>query len=135
MSNQPSKALIREWNRKLKRSGFEDIENDKSQLRVSSTSLARRSYHNQYFEDRIEVYNARLEYYRMAEHFLYDHTFDNDLDKTIWQMHSEGISFRHIAEYVRHNKLRPKANKDNIQVLVKKLAKIMIEKYRTETNE
>lgn len=88
------KTLQREWYRKLKDSGFDDIED------VDSPEEYLKAWHSQYFQKRHtpDKFIANQEYYRRTQAFLMHYTFANQLDKQIWKMHSEGRPLRAIAK-------------------------------------
>lgn len=92
------KKLQETWYAKLrlKDPEFKDIEQNEHSLRL---------FHATYFSDSRRndpnVVAAKMEYYRLAGHFLYDHKFDSTLEKTIWQMHSDGKSIRTIEKVLK----------------------------------
>jgi hypothetical protein len=96
--NKEFVELQEQWYKKLKDSGFDDIEKNETYLIVNSSSKFN-SKRNQVgsMQNVIDGINSRTEYYRIAGHFLYDYKFANDLDKFIWELHSEGISVRNIT--------------------------------------
>jgi hypothetical protein len=65
--------------------------------------------------------------------FLYDYTFENDTEKTIWELHSENVPHRKIAKQLNSKgiKISPTKVLKIIQPLVKK----MIALYGTEYNK
>lgn len=79
--------LKAKWDKKLLDSGFEDIENKDGTLKSEGhlRTLSRG------FKD------SREQYYREAQNFLNTYKFDNKMECGIWNMHSEGTSFRTIA--------------------------------------
>ncbi len=92
------KKLQEKWDKKLKDSGFEDIENRSTgKLHDWSTRWTRR--------DNELTIEARREYYRAAGQFLYEHKFSNETEKRIWSLHSEGRSVRDIVAALKKEKL------------------------------
>lgn len=88
------KRLKKIWYKKLKESGFNDIETGDVQVRLKGGSSSSR-YKKAYGEG---VYQqTRQEYYYMAHQFLHGYEFKSGLDKAIWEYHVEGISIRKIA--------------------------------------
>lgn len=78
--------LQRHWYQKLKDLGFNDIE------RRDGTLL------------RLDIRNARMidrdaveSYYAMARQFNSAHDFDCWVEKTIWELHTEGYSLSEVA--------------------------------------
>src|SRR5215813_13107079 len=91
----PSKKFERlkaQWYRKLAKSGFEDIEDDKGQLRKDTSKRRMQS------RDRSEI-EALAEYYRRAEHWLLERPTPWDpRHRDIWALHSEGLSYGVISK-------------------------------------
>ena len=136
-------ALKREWDEKLKKSGFQDIETDSGNLIV---------YHKDKMSPRRDKEYAKLrhlprntawaltrtrhyaveEYYRMARHFLNDHKFSSRLHRLVFSLHSEGVSIRSIAkEVTARRKRRDSVNfkplgKMVVETILKHLVAIMM---------
>lgn len=83
--------LQKSWYGKLKKSGFDDIEQDEDHLK---------KWHTHYFERNYsaEAFKAKESYYIAAGRFLHYFEFKTPLDKSIWKMHSEGHTFNEITE-------------------------------------
>lgn len=79
--------LKAKWEKKLKDSGFNDIENADGTLKaeVHPRTIA------------YALKDGREEYYNGATTFLDKFKFSSALEKSIWHMHCEGESFRDIA--------------------------------------
>jgi hypothetical protein len=81
--------LQKEWYRKLKESGFNDIEENFQ-------------YHSSYFWQAFTTLRHRTEdrvsYHDKAFKFLNLYDFDTEQDREIWFLHCEGISQRKIAQ-------------------------------------
>lgn len=86
---QTFEQLKKHWYGKLKKSGFEDAEQDEDNLKKWSVS--------QFSRLSIEVIQAKQAYYDMARTFLEHNEFKTRLDEIIWAYHTEGISARNIA--------------------------------------
>lgn len=88
------KELQAEWYNKLKKTGFEDIED------VNSPREYLKVWDSTYFQSNYVpmIFLAKQEYYRRSAIFLMDYTFFNSEEKNIWQHHSEGIPLRQIAK-------------------------------------
>ena len=113
------KKLQQEWYTKLKTSGFADIEHADGSINSSKPYLMRAAH--QVYQDSVQ------EYYYLCYHFLNEHTFKSELEKVIWEYHTEGISNRQIATILK--KIKINAGKDKIRIIVNQLIKIMKEKY------
>ena len=97
LNSKKFKALQSQWYKKLKKSGFEDIENSKGDLKkYESATWNRNTKHTT--EERVESRKAKADYYRIAGQFLHDYLFETALDKKIWTLHSIGKSYRVIAD-------------------------------------
>jgi hypothetical protein len=88
------KALQKVWYDKLKKDGFSDIEQEDGKLKAwssSFTALAKNTV----------LREAKTEYYRLVGQFLYDHEFDNALEKYVWELHAEAMGSRGIVKKLR----------------------------------
>lgn len=93
MDPKQLKKLKALWEKKLKKSGFEDIEQKDGRLKA---------WHSHRFavEAKKTVFEAKAEYYRKAEHFLNDAQFSSKKERRVWELHSQGVSERDIADSV-----------------------------------
>lgn len=112
------KDLQAKWYKKLKNSGFEDAEQDETQLK---------SWSNNYFTLRhdIKSFKHKERYYQLAGQFLFSHTFPRIADKLVWQLHSEGHTVRKIAKLLKKQGIS--FHPARIQQLIKKYAELMIQ--------
>ena len=118
------KDLQAKWDAKLKKEGFKDIEQREDGLLKSWSSRPFTSKRNgSYYEDKIEYYKAKEEYFRKATHFLNDHKFKNKKESIIWEMHSNGASLDKITAFLISKHFR--INRIAVFRVVKKLAKMM----------
>lgn len=88
------------WDKKLKKSGFEDIETRDGNLK-NWDSLAFRKPSSA--TNRAASTEATAEYYRLAEHFLHVHKFKNLTHKHIWELHVNGKSVKHFRSRGAHS--------------------------------
>lgn len=132
-------ALTKEWDKKLKKSGFEDIEQPNGQLKTWSSQFYRptKTHRGTVDEDKVAVLELKSEYYRLAEHFLNQYKFESKYEKAAWKLHSEGKSYRTIVNSLKfkfpNNEFA--INKDSVNSLIKGLAKQMIIDVRTEEQD
>lgn len=99
------KQLIKDWDQKLKDSGFKDIEDRKTGLlkhhggdislsvmqnRVTGYTVGR-GYSTIAWKD------SQAEYYRIAGQLLHEAEFKSPRHRLIWQLHSEGVTECEIA--------------------------------------
>lgn len=119
--NKDFKALQTEWYRLLKDEGFDDIEQSDGNLKVWTCYRFKVPYN--------EVsHRARVNYYRLAGQFLYDHKFKNKRERTIWELHSQGISDRQITHMMKKRNF--KIYKFLVQSTVAKLSYLMVQKCK-----
>lgn len=93
-NSQELKKLQREWDEKLKKSGFQEIEN-----RENGLLKVWHSYHFQK-QDQGRIESQSL-YYEKAWEFFHRHPFKDLLELRIWELHCEGLSLRQIAKELR----------------------------------
>lgn len=82
--------LDKEWKKKLKDSGFNDIEDESENIDRGSWDFRTTKVMNSF--------NTKSEYYYRATQFLNDYNFDTALDKTVWMYHAEAIGVRDISK-------------------------------------
>lgn len=111
------KQLQDEWYAKLQEDGFKDIEDHK-------TGFVEPPFRHRSYKADVQ-YEATEEYFRLCRHYLTNGAFKSDLDKEIWSMHTEGATYRNIAEKLsqhtttvfrkvkRYKKLMKKGDKTN----------------------
>lgn len=110
--------LIKDWDKKLKESGFVDIENRKNfKLKGMGSGgdvyLGNNSIEKLITDQKvIELNNGGLkqgyssllwkqsqeEYFRLASQCLHEFDFKSVLERIIWQLHSEGLTFDEISK-------------------------------------
>lgn len=112
--DQSLKALKTKWYRKLKDSGFEDIEDTESKNEFLV------AWHGSYFSRlyTIQEYQERQEYFQQTVFFSKSYSFKTKLEERVWCLHSEGFSYREIAE-------KTKSQKDKVGKIVRMLIKKM----------
>jgi hypothetical protein len=110
------KKLRTKWYAKLKKSGFKDIEADDDHLKVWSSKFSE--------QKSVTTWEAKEAYYYMANHFLNTYKFKSNLDRIIWEYHSNAISVRSIAKLLNKTKAI-KTNRQTVWLTVKKLRDIM----------
>ena len=124
-----SKAKI-VWYKKLKDSGFEDIERDELYLKRYSGSLNESGKEKLSYTKRRLHWESTGDYYSMAAKFLHDYKFTSNLEKVIWEYHAEGMSMRNIAKTLKKLKLKKfNINKDKVNSIVKPLVLAMKRMY------
>lgn len=87
------KALQDKW---YKKAGFEVEFSEFYEVKTPG-----RYIYDEYGHER---FLAKERYYQLAGQFLYDYSFKTQIQKKIWELHSEGITIRQIAEILRLSK-------------------------------
>lgn len=123
-SKETFKQLQAKWYKKLKDSGFDDVEKNEIYLKKYS-----------YVADCTpDVWNAKVYYYQIAEHFLNTHTFKSPIERIIWEYHTNGISVRNISKLLKDAKVRV-YKKTAVCEITQKLRKQMFEEYGVSTKD
>lgn len=124
--NSPEfKKLKKEWDQKLKESGFEDIEFDENHLRKHDDYMFRNrlaKYGPTFFE-------AKQQYYRLAGQFLENHKFEDSDEKLIWQLHSDGVSGRDIVKELKKRGISP-SYREHVDKVIHKFRELMLEETK-----
>lgn len=108
------------WYDKLKAEGFEDIEDSEYTIKVWSSRFAK-------LKD-VDTWQQKADYYYIANHFLNSYEFDSELEKIIWEYHTNCISIRDITQLLRDTKVLD-TNRDYIWLIIKRLKAIMKRMY------
>lgn len=121
------RKLQAEWDRKLKKSGFEDIEQRNGEFKNRVTSNGSPS--------RLDpaTFEAWQTYYRLAGQFLHEHQFDSPIERQIWELHADGLSAHKIAVILKKQRIRKKSH-DTISIIIRRLADEMVKKYNEQDN-
>lgn len=130
MANQHSKdfkKLQDKWYRKLKKSGFVDQEqNEKHLKQPSGIASIYRPNGSSRLDDWLEMgitssikNHWKTQYYSRARQFLGEYKFKNRLERTIFEMHVEGIGVRAIADKIK------KFKRASVHNIIKRLVKVM----------
>lgn len=112
--------LKKTWYKKLKDSGFNDIEYADGSI---PSGLSPNENQNNPL-----TRQAITEYYYLATHFLNEHKFNSELEKTIWGYHADGISSRDISELLTKTKVA-KMKRTKIQNIIRILKQKMKAMY------
>ena len=91
------KALQAQWRQLLRESGFKDIEDEEGRLidHKSPCHISR------LIGFRAGIWEDVRAYYYWASDMARRGQFQDDRDRTIWILHSEGYSSRQIAQHVK----------------------------------
>lgn len=125
-SKEDFQKLQKKWYKKLEDSGFEDIESDEFNLKTWSSTF--------HLKHSLETWQAKAEYYQLATNFLEEYKFNSNLDKIIWEYHSNGLGARKIATILKDAKIKV-SNRTTIWEVIKKLKSSMYEMYLAPKKE
>lgn len=118
--------LKKEWYKKLKDSGFNDIEKASGSIGRTQLNLKNRNF------DQIQ---ATQEYYSMARTFILEHKFNDERELYVWTRHSEGDSERTISSTMQSDGHEP-LSRAEIGRKIRRLSNLMKLKYlKTGNNE
>jgi|SRR5579872_4981217 len=100
---QEFKKLKARWYRKLHASGFQDIE---ARVTTVTEEYSLRVHHDRYFKFKHSLTELQQtgDYYYLAAQLLNSVRFRNPRDREVWRLHSEGYSYRGIADQLQMNK-------------------------------
>lgn len=119
------KKLKDQWYKKLKEEGFEDIEHANGRLKHAPVD-------NPVDYLRL-LYSGRPEYYELATRFLNEYDFDNELERIIWEYHTNGLSRREIFKVLDKVKVKKVTGKPlgqtRIGYIIKRLSTEMKKCY------
>ncbi len=110
------KKLKREWYDKLKASGFEELETEGEENdKAESVPFMKHWTCTKFRAANKELYQAKIDYFSHATEILNTHDFESDLEKEVWELHTEGFSYREIGIKLKDKKI----NKDKANEIVK----------------
>lgn len=120
LTDKEFKKLQADWDAKLKESGFEDAETRDGNLKT---------WHKYDVLDRFsrEDGETKMEYFAAAGRFLHDYQFESLSERTVWQLHCEGLSIRQILKAIKDSKVK---SKWKVHQIVQKLKAAMVNKWR-----
>jgi hypothetical protein len=108
------------WYKKLKDEGFEDIEHADGSI---NSGMPRSFGWND-----ADLRQLTQDYYCMANHFLNEYEFESELEKTMWDYHTNGLSIRNITKILNDAKVT-ETNRIRVWKTIKKLEDIMKSLY------
>jgi len=114
-------TLQAEWYKKLKDSGFNDIERKNGDIIHSAEDNIVTHYDQNSFE-------AKRDYNRLAGQFLHDYKFKSNLERLVWEHHVEGMSIRNIVKTLKAKRIN--VYKRKIHELLNRLIEEMVTRAR-----
>lgn len=118
------KALKRKWYDKLKKSDFNDIEQEDGNLKqwaVSDFTVRRDP----------KLFNSKEKYFQLAGQFAHDYKFSNKRDQFIWVHHAEGLTIMAIVAKLKSRNFKS-ANRSSTHDTIQRLEKEMLSLYAKE---
>jgi hypothetical protein len=112
----------KEWYKKLKESGFHDIEYKDGSVEQAVPNYLRRRKDVAFQIESVQAY------YRLAEHFLNEHKFKDNIEKAIWEYHANGLSIRETCAALKTARVK-KCSRSKIGSIVQHLVKTMKARY------
>lgn len=109
------------WYKRLKRSGFNDIEDSEGNLKDFTYKQVKRHLH---------VWESSGHYFELATSFLNEHEFESSRDRIIWEYHANALSTRDIAKLLK--RVRITTNRQTVWDTISKLQTIMKKRYKVE---
>lgn len=82
------KELQKQWYLKLEKSGFDDIEKGEPETVVRP----------QVIKTKKKQYEGGASYWELCQQILREYPFKRPVDRAIFEMHAEGLSFREISD-------------------------------------
>jgi hypothetical protein len=113
---QRFKNLQKKWDKKLEKSGFQDIENRRGYF-VDHKSFYDLTLRKNF--STTDTFENTRSYYSIARSIATNYKFPSEEMKMIWTMHSEGQTLSEIAEAMN-------TSKQNIFNRLKKIIKILV---------
>lgn len=109
-------ALQDQWYKKLKESGFTDIEH-------KDGSINRAFSRSDNWKDE-SLRQLTIDYYCMCTHFLNENKFKDEVERVIWEYHTEGLSIRDTVKLLSQT-LNIKRTRVQVWTTVNTLQKLM----------
>ena len=130
------KALKDKWYAKLKKEGFNDIESDEDNLKRWDHMYFVARHTN--FETKSNpklggaststwsglAFTSRQEYFQLAGVFLYEHQFETETDRLVWELHYSGETA--VGVYRALKKKNKKIGLGSVQKVIKRLSEVMV---------
>jgi hypothetical protein len=135
--NRKLKELQQHWYKKLKDSGFKDIEDVKNPynpLKRSSSHMFINLRKTLTDGEMIDYINNKAFYFTLAQEFLNEHQFLDEYERYVWEKHSNGESNRSIERLFLKEK-KKSTYREKVRKVVNSLKKAMLDKYRKQANE
>ncbi len=87
---QKFKELQKEWENKLRESGFVDVEDDRGKLRQNASNSYRTTNHT--------LINAKLRYYELLGHWNHEKDFRDHVERLVMERRANGVMIKDICK-------------------------------------
>jgi hypothetical protein len=118
LNSKEFQSLKDKWYLKLEQSGFQDIEfyNGEGMLR----------YDGYYFQDEYtpDQFLEKKKYFEQAKELLQRDIFLNKIERSIWELHSNGCSIKNIIVTLRKMGISPLC-KDSVEKVLKEFKRFL----------
>lgn len=123
------KKLNKQWRDKLKKSGFEDVEQEDGNLKLWHSfrfMILEAKNSKDSLQNRVENNKIKEFYYRVATKFLHTHKFKSAKERRIWELHCEGHGWRKIDKILNN---KPGRGSERYRKIVTDLVKLLKEQH------
>lgn len=125
MGSKAFKNLQAKWYRKLEESGFEDIEDEDEQIKVSATQFANPRNYSGNTKTWAKEHFEKKKYYERASRLLKEDSFLDETERRIWELHSRGVPIRKIVLILRAEGIDK--GKNQVNQIINELQGLMFE--------
>lgn len=120
------------WYEKANKEGvYEDIEKNEDYLKIYSSD----TFRPRHAAMQAGGWQAKAEYYNLAQRFLNEYKFEREVIKAIWAYHCEGISATDIAIQLKSMRFKALGKPNAIKILLKQLKNKMFDLYLSPKKE
>lgn len=130
------KKLQQLWYKKLEKNGFDDIESkvlSNKTLIPYLRSTPEHEVNRSTNKSKVYLIAQKQDYFRAVGHFLYDHKFTNEVERLIWEYHSDGKSLRETSSLLKNHRI--KIAYTQVKEIIQKIRKQMFDYYREAKDE
>lgn len=106
-------TLQREWDQKLKASGFEDAEKS-----IGGTARLKQRASNSYRGAIQVLREAKLEYYRSLTYHFHETEFSDEVERLIMERRAEGVLIKSICEQLRS--MGERCHRETVRHIIRK---------------
>lgn len=108
-NNDEFKCLQREWEGRLRESGFKDIEDPSGRLRQNAANSYRTTIH--------AVIDGKRRYFELLGQWNHEKEFKNDIERLVMQRRSEGVFIKDILRELES--IGKKRHWDTVRLIIR----------------